>query len=162
VDDKANERARTEGYQAGYADAIIACDSSFNARLATLASMTFKTISKTKVAWPKAQSAPKSGKPSITARQVAPTSPPALERPQAADDDVCLKPAEQRIIDALGFWRAVGNTAPTRIEAAREADLALKKGHKRAAHMALRRFWGYHPPDRLLFIAQRLECVWLR
>jgi hypothetical protein len=30
----------------------------------------------------------------------------------------------------------------TRIEAAREADLALKNGQKRAAHMALRRFWG--------------------
>ena len=29
----------------------------------------------------------------------------------------------------------------TRIEAAREADLALKNGQKRAAHAALRRFW---------------------
>jgi hypothetical protein len=118
ADAKQLEHARAEGFAEGYRTAVADRGTAFAAWKATLASAVFQKVSEADISWLEVK-----GKPSAISK--APGPPPRITAPPPANGDG-LGRAQQRVVDALGFWASVGNTAPSRAQVAAVSGYSVK------------------------------------
>ena len=126
VADKTVENARadglSEGHSNGYRQAMEECQTAFVCARAGFATKIFNEISDFKFVMPKA-AVPTARVPAAKVqahlhhlhKSVAPASP-------AGD----LTRAQQRVVDALGFWASVGNAMPSRAQVAAVSGYSVK------------------------------------
>jgi hypothetical protein len=128
-DSKAQQKAQAEGFKNGYSKAFDDCRLNFAASKATLASMIFDKISKFDLSPSK-----HTGKQDM--RELADAIIPSAREPTRAIVDLDpfgvrnaagdLSRAQQRVVDALGFWASVGHRTPSRAQVAAVSGYSVK------------------------------------